>query len=181
MLKWLRGLAFISLGCAIGVYFCNYEYFFLDPTIEISDIFNLVITSIVGLYIAHNIQKQQNSDRKEKDFIIEEIQDLRKDFTLFSGFNEAGIFPFEQTKSLSKSINRKLTQLERLIEVSSYCRGTKVDELQQNFRAIRNLVLQVSPVNDQIKLTIRQKNNLETKVSDLIQGIYKLILQVNKN
>lgn len=181
LLKWLRGIAFISLGCLLGVLFSNYEYFSLDATIEVSDVFSLVITSMIGLYIAQNIQKQQNSDRKEKDFIIDEIQDLRKDFIVLDGFNETGVFPFEQTKTLSKSINRKLTQLEKLIQLSSYCRGTKVDEIQKGFRSIRRLILQVSPFNNQITLSIRQKNNLDTKINSLVQEIYKLILKVNTN
>lgn len=179
--NWLKPVAFIALGSIIGVFFCNFEYFKLDPTIEIGDIFCLSITTIIGLYIAQTIHKQQNSDRKEKDFIIDEVQNLRKDFGLIINYNDSGTYPFELTKATIKTINKKIIQIQVLIELSTYCKNANIGEIHVAFKSLRRMILQISPVNDNIILSQRQKAQAETKLNLIIQNTYKLILNINNS
>ncbi len=91
----LKIICYLVVGCLIGVYICNYRYFTLDPSIELGDLLVLVVTSLLGVYIADNIQKHQSSDRKEKDFIIDEILEIRKEVNCLASHTETGIFPFD--------------------------------------------------------------------------------------
>ncbi|MET4138467.1 hypothetical protein [Pedobacter sp. UYP1] len=177
----LRYLSLIVLGCILGVWFCNYEYFKLDPSIELGDLFGFALTSFIGLFIANNIQKYLNANRKEKDYIIDVLRKLMSDFLELNSYTELNEYPFDKTKRLIRSLNRKIIQTERLINISSHNNIINLNDLHTSLKSVRRLILGVSPVAGNIVLSSRQKNTAETKLDSIEQEIYRLILKINNS
>lgn len=177
----LKIIFYIVLGCLIGVFFCNYRYFTLDPSIELGDLLVLAITSLIGVYIADNIQKHQSSDRKEKDFIIDEILEIRKELNRLTSLAETGVFPFDETKTLYKSINQRLLQLQSLLDLGSI-KKQKCDltNLKALFKSTRRAILNVSPVGNDITLAVSQKNTVSRNLEKVVKEVFKLIININK-
>lgn len=174
------GLAVI-IGIILGVTFCNWSYFDLKKEIQLDSLFSLVITSIIGIYIAKTIQKQHSSLRNEKEFFISELKDFKKQLEKLYHFADENQFPFNDTKNTFKELNQSLNLISGLISESENCEGVDFSNLIQQIRSLRGYITSKSPdANSNIVLPIREKIRVEQELNLVKKSLYTIILTVNK-
>lgn len=179
-MKTIYYLLAICFGVSIGVLISNWSYFTLEKEISIGDIFSLIITTFVGIYIAKTIQGQLDSERSEKDILIDELKEVKEDIVIVERNNDSGIFSFDDAKRQFKVTNQKILLIEELLKESRNCKNIKCNKLQDTFSDIRRLILDISPVNGFIYIGSK-KNDVEQKVIEFKSQLYKLIVSVNKS
>lgn len=174
------GLAVI-VGIIMGVTFCNWSYFDLKKEIQLDSVFSLVITSIIGIYIAKTIQKQHSSLRNEKEFFISELKDFKKQLEKLYHFADENQFPFNDTKNTFKELNQSLQLISGLISESKNCKGVDFSNLIQQIRHLRRYITSKSPdTNSNIVLPISEKIWVEQELTTVKKSLYKIILTVNE-
>lgn len=180
MKKALIPITSLVIGILLGVFFSNYSYFKLDNTIELTDAAGLIITTGIGLYIAMTLQDRQSINRKEKDFIIDELHDLLKDINYISSCNEKGKFPFQETISFFKTTNLRRLSIANLIKISTFCNKIKMSEVRISFMELRTQVTGLSPTDTEIIITVAQKQIITKRIQRLTIALYTAILDTNK-
>ena len=169
------------IGIFLGMLFCNWSYFEFEKTIKYSDLFTLLVTTGIGLYIAVILTHKEGSSRAERDFFMDEIKSIIRRIDKLKLYASANQFPFNETKKIFKEINENLYSLEELLRVSSSCNSVALeDEIRQNIWAARRLILNVSPVNNFITLNLQDQVSSETQLRSIRMSLSKLILRVNE-
>lgn len=178
----LKALLFVSLGILLGVLFCNWSYFKIDSAIQITDLFCLLITSVVGLHIADKIQNRLSSSRSEKDFLIAEIKDFKSELNKIKNFNDRGSYDFNESKLLFKDLNQSLTQIENILSISSYKKKAteELKSIRDNFRKIRNRTLNILPINGTISIPNYIKLIVDKEINEIKKTAYELIIKINR-
>lgn len=180
MLNNIKIICYITIGSILGVFFSNYEYFKLVEELNLGDILGLIITSLVGLYIADTIQKNHTSHTKEKEFIIDEIKQIREHLAFLKKGSDSGSFPFNETISTLKDLNTKLLYIKQLFEMSPLCKKMDLKKIHAEFRTVRNLISGISPNSGLITIEPRIKSNIERRLNAINKLVFTLILEVNK-
>lgn len=180
MTKFLSWICILVVGCLLGMFFSNYEYFVFSRELNLGDCLALALTTFVGLYIAQTIQRQLNANTKEKEIIIEEILSMRNQFINLSKQNDSGTLEFQETITKFKEINTKFIFLEDLFKLSKKCRSIDLVEIKKDFRALRRYITSPSPVNGFLRPDPRKRNLIEKKFQRVQKEIFRIILALNK-
>ncbi|WP_298741442.1 hypothetical protein [uncultured Chitinophaga sp.] len=178
--QYLKYLLLVALGTVFGVVACNWAFFAMDSTIEVTDLVILIVTSLIGIYIAKSIQSQISIERSEKDFLISEIKELKSEFKKIKANSTTGYFDFEEAKTMFKEINQIIKHFEDICLISSFSHKIDNRMLRVEFTDLRNLITGISPVNNQILITFRIKSQVEQKLNNINSILYRSIIHINK-
>ena len=178
--EYIKYILLVGFGCLAGVIFSNWSYFTIGQSIEAVDVANLVITSLLGLYIAKTLQNQQSIVRSEKDFLISELKDFKTDLVKIKSDLERNCFEFEKTKSFFKDLNQRLKHFTENCQISSYCKKADSAKIQQDLIVLRSLITSIRPVNGNITLHTITKLQVEKRLNSINTNIYALIITINK-
>lgn len=180
-LKWskIKNIVLVIIGVLLGFLFCNYAFFEFEDKINLVDLANLFVTVVVALFLSVYIQDKQNKSQKEKDFLINEINELNvfvKEIKVYSTRNN---YPFESIKTTFKDFNIQVNFISEVIPENAKHDHENISHI---FKSLRRIITNESPINGHINLPTTQKKNLvDKKLYELKLAIFELLKIVNKS
>ncbi|RZK22242.1 MAG: hypothetical protein EOO43_09845 [Flavobacterium sp.] len=176
-----EGLLYLGLlivGVALGVFFCNYSYFVFEKEISYFDLFSLVVTTSLGIYITVRIGRVLNKENSEKQLLIDEVKVSIKLVDEINSKIDARSFSIQSMASEFKMLNENLHLIVKLLE-ASHCKSVKADILRDSFKTCRRALTGYRVVNNNVSLTPSQATNGKRLSSNLKQQYFKLIFSIN--
>jgi len=200
MLKNLKIIIFTILGIFIGFYACIFfkKHTFLTISNSISieidplEILSLLITILLAIYVARILSKQNDSEKNEKDLLIQYFSDFRIQLSSkISKILEQEAFESIGTASEMKIIRKKLDSIVGLAVQYKFIKlndNTSV-ELQSKARDLWELLTNTpkkaasnanATVKDGIaRLRLEQINKAETTLIEIEKLLFDLTIKIN--
>ncbi len=177
--KYFIYFCLLTSGVLLGVFLCNFSYFVFEKTINISDLISLLVTSVIGIYIATTVSRVFTKNNSEKEFLINEVKSILKIVNqVLDQVNDRSL-PFNKTVNNFKKTNENLLLIENLIK-SSHCKAISIDKIIRNLLLLRNNATRISPINGFIILNPADYNLIRANTVLLKSELYKLIFDINK-
>lgn len=166
--------------CAIfcGYLSTQYYYFDFEYTINLVDLFSLIATIYIGIYIAKKIQNSIESSRTEKDLIIDVIKSSMSKAKLVLEKVEDKSFNFDDIVLDLKLLSILLHDLEDYQQICFGSNNSK--EIKRIYLQIKRLITSTAPVNNIIKLKSSDRTAAKTQLKSLISELFKLLVSVNR-
>ncbi|QQD14269.1 hypothetical protein [Sphingobacterium sp. UDSM-2020] len=166
-------------GILLGFLFCNYTFFEFDEKINLIELFNVLITAIVALFLTMYIQDKQSKTQKEKEFVINEINELHCFVKEIKGCSRKNIYPFEDIKSTFKDFNVQHKFISDIISVNGQ---SEIQTISVLLRSLRRTITTESPIDGNITLnSVSKRNTVDKKLYELKLSIFNLLKVVNNN
>lgn len=168
-----------TLGVAVGVFACNYTYFVFEKEINYFDLFSLIITTGLGLYLAVVIGKVSNKQNSEKTLLITEIKDSIGQLDKITKLVDQRNYLLSKMVAEIKTLNEDLHLFETII-TKSHCRHVKTAELRQSLSRFRAYGTSISPDNTGfVHLNVSQYASLGNLLRNLKQKYFEAIFAIN--
>jgi DNA integrity scanning protein DisA with diadenylate cyclase activity len=113
-------LLFFCFGALFGFYTTEFSYFEFDKTISVENIFSILVTIFIGIYIASIIQHKQAAKESQKNIITTEISNIKDDIDELSKEIDQSNFKVKDINFRFKRINQKISTLEKYFETCKY-------------------------------------------------------------
>lgn len=179
--EFLLNLAIFFGGLIFGL-ICTHIYeATLKPEINISDLFGLVLTSIVGIYLGNTIQKQQSSSRFEKEYLISELKNIIQKIEQNQFFKNFNNIDFNVSKSEFQELNIIITNFENIVLESTISDKINFKELRNSFSIFRKSILNISPTIGLLMIltTNTQKTAINKAYKNFRKELFKKIVEIN--
>jgi hypothetical protein len=180
MRDYFRSLLLLVVGCLVGVFCCNFTFFEFEKQISFVDLSSLLVTSIIGLYIATKIQDSQSIQKTEKEIFISELKEILLKISFIKACYDANQFPFSDTVKFFKDINTDVHLINDLTDTSKKCRNVEFKNMFSYLQSMRNTITMISPHNGVINLSNDDLIIVDSMLSNLKKEAYSLILEINK-
>lgn len=131
--RLIRGgvyLTLIGFGYAIAR-FVAIPYFEVDRSIDISNVFTLLLTVWLAILVTTVLEKQTSNNRVEKDIIISRVADV---YSIVSSLQSEFSVGKIHVSEVSSSIKRINTAVQAIYKISTKCRIEINSELKSNFK-----------------------------------------------
>lgn len=151
-------------------------------TDNIISIISVVVTTIVGVYIARSLTKAQNNKRTLKDNFIAELKECREDYRYFLKQIYNGNMPAKELLVWFKMYNIRLTSIIEQIEI--HC-DTDGRDLQKSIFELRSYLTELPSYeksfnrNDKFVLEDREKLHLVNLQQNFYPRFYGLLIDLN--
>lgn len=163
-----------------GFYTSSFSYFKFNEEINLVDFAALLISSILGLYIATTLQKKASDDKFEKDLLLNEISQIRIDFKqIYSSVLSENI-EFNQTVFLFKTISSNLSMVDELFGKYNLKNNQNLRLITLQVRKIKRIVTGASPNGNLLILSVVDKNSFLVEAKKLNILFFDLIKEVNR-
>lgn len=179
---WFIGSACLLIGATIGVFLSNWQYFVFEKAIGFFDLFSLIVTTSVGVYLAIVIGKGFNKQNSEKALLIAEV---KESILLVESINaEVDKRSYNLHKMIAdiKTLNEDLYLLERLLE-NSHCRKIKTSHIRKVLLNFRNQATGISPTpdsNSAINVNTNQYVTISALGRNMKERYFILAFEINQ-
>lgn len=171
----------ICIGSSLQFLIKNIQLVIVKPEIGIIETANLLVTAILGYYIATTLQKRQGASRVEKDWLISEVQKIRTGINNIETILEKNQIPLGEITSIFKSLSSTLYELIKLSEECKYSETDGLEKIRTKIVSIKRLVTNARTVNDNFILNPVQKSEALIKCRTIKISIFKEIVQINRS
>ena len=167
-------------GCILGFYSSSFEYFKFNTEINIVDFSSLIITSIIGLYIAISVQKNITSEKSEKDLLINEITQIKAEFkVIYSGVLNENL-NFSDTVFNFKLCSSNLSNLDDLFTICKIEDKSKINDILRTLTEIKILVTGSSIVDNKFQINDENKSLFFSFYRKITEQFFELIVEINR-
>lgn len=158
-------ILFIVLGYLIARY-VEIPYFEVSKTIDITNIFGLLVTIFIAIIITTVFEKRNNDYRVEKDLIINRVDKLYEITDSFQKQLNKGQIHLTNASSSLKRITTGLNSIYKLI---NKCRFRITDDIKDTLKRNLNDIRKTSTYTPQTnKTNLRNSIDLPIKIVDSI-------------
>lgn len=168
-----------ALGCILGVFFCNYNYFEFDPKINLFELTSLVVTTGFGIYITVKISRVFSLQNSEKTLLIEEVKESVKILERINLNLERRSYDLKKIAGELKSLNEHLYLLETLFQ-SSHCKNVTLVNVRNDLRACRSVLTGWPVTNNIVTLDITSYKTSKAAYRMLKNRYFSLIFEINR-
>lgn len=178
--KTIHTIGTLFIGSIFGFYTSSFEFFKFNPEINLVDFSSLIITSLLGLFIAVSVQKNITNEKSEKDLLISEINQIKIEFKKIYTNVINDNLNFDDTVSSFKQTSSNLSSLEDLFKIVQIEDNQKIKKISKMLIVLKKLVTN-SPVSDSLlRMSIEDKNVFLTKYRVFTSLFFELIVEVNR-
>lgn len=174
---WIFPIVIISV--LIGYLSTQAKYFDFDYTINLIDLFSLLSTIYVGIYIAKKIQKTLESSRVEKDLIIELFKSSIQKSKYISEQIESNNIEFNTIKKDLKVLSTLLSDLKDYQDICDF--KSDSENIKKIFLKLKKIITNNSPVNGFITLPLESQRTAKTTIKNLISSLMISLIETNRN
>jgi hypothetical protein len=171
-------LLWVALGVILGVFFCRFEFFKLDDKISLSDLGIFVMTSIVALYVASNIQKALSRHQTIKTLYQDDIKLIITRLTILDGKIESGSVDFAWIVQEMSSTNIALRSIMNMYSVIKEIPTDKLTSIINTYNQLKIEITSLSPIGTSIILSPTDTRNYGDKIdkikSLLLHSIFEM-------
>lgn len=178
--KYLVNFGVLTIGITLGFVSTEFSYFKFDSEINLVDFLTLIISTLVGLYIALSVQRTQTIQKSSKDFLVGEINQIKNEVKIIYNQVIQNQADFNNTKLHFKAISGSLSALEVAFTQCEVKDEGYIRDSQNKLLLIKQLVT-TRPINgSMLVLTNIDRAAFLTKYNDFNNVLMKLIIHVNK-
>lgn len=175
----LFSLLIFGAGVIFGLIFQSLFKMNVENTISLSDLFTLIFTIFLGIYIGSTITGKQSSNRFEKELLISEIKRITDYLDSQSVFRNTESIDYNNAKSSFKQLNITIFNIGNVIRDAGYSKEVDISILRQKFSAFRNAILGLTPQNSVIIPSQQERTLIVNSYSSFRSEVFKAIVKVN--
>jgi hypothetical protein len=171
----------IGFICSIlGFYSSSFEYFKFNPEINLVDFSSLIITSTIGLYIAISVQKNITNEKSEKDFLINEISQVKTELkAIYTGVLNDNL-EFSDTVFRFKISSSNLSTIKDLFEICNIDDNSKINQISTTLKSLKRIITNSSTVQNKLLISDDDKNLFFNNYRKLTKQFSELIVYINR-
>lgn len=190
-----------TLGILIGFYICiiikKFTVLKIDPTISFEinpfELFSLIVTIILAIYVARTLSKANDLEKSEKDLLINYLTNFKNEFNQkITYLLEQAEFDSVITNSNFKIIRKKIDTIISLSVEHKFIdkNETYSNELINKVRDIWELFTDTpkkangrstaAVKGDIERLRLEQVNKIEMAVIEIEKLLFKLTMKINR-
>lgn len=145
-------------------------------------VLNLVVTTIIGIWLAVIVQKNFTINRAIKDYYIQEIKDVRKLYVDFLNNIYKGKASAKTIKEWFKIISNRIDCIERSLNDSFYIKDSDIGKIHSE---IQNFITGTEDFNNnyrasQLIFSEGTKNDILTYHTKLLKCFTDVVVKINK-
>lgn len=169
----------VVLAVNVGTFVIKLCGFNFSSDINLIDYLNLIVTSLLGIYIAFVLQKKQTINRVEQDLIIEEIKGIK--LVVRSLHFEGDKIHFNDTVKAFKSLGISSQELKGLLnEVGHNDLINVVDSIDIQLRTLKRDVTGSKVRNGFLILKSEHATSYILRQRTLLKLLSRLIIKINR-
>lgn len=143
---------------------------------------NLIVTSVIGVWLALIVQKNFTINRAIKDYYIQEIKDVRKLYVDFLNNIYKGRSSAKNIKEWFKIVSNRIDCVERSLNDSFYIKDNNIGKIHSE---IQNFITGTDDFNDGYrcdKLIFREatKNEILMYHTKLLECFTDVVVKINR-
>lgn len=176
--KWLVLLAFLAgaLMCYVGLQF---QFFIIDFELSIVDTLLAIGTLIIGVYIAHTIQRNLNKGQNQYSYIEGKFDVLWTEFINFStNFIYADVVDISTITSYFKNASPSIDFIRSIFESFGINAGC-IEDLEKQMDAFENYLVNC-PVSDNSIQVKPVKDDIDTMVLEINKCFKAVLKNINQ-
>lgn len=176
---WYFVLIFL-LGSLISFFLSQFEYFKIDPQINVVETLISIMTAIIGLYIAISIQKKITKNQNQYSYIQLKLDDLWCTFNVFSQlFNYDNKIELPVITKFTKDSYQSISFLKNIY--SAYeLNDINLTELESNIDQFENFICSL-PVSSNIYSLIGKENEINSFVISISKRFSIILKEVHNS
>jgi hypothetical protein len=167
-------------GMIFGIIMIHVNGIEIEQKITISDVLSMLVTTIVGVYLATTISKNQSANRYEKDFLISETKKVLEMMHSESVFTDTQQFDKDVTAKAFKRLNILLHNLETLFPLSEHCSFIETSALRSEFKNLRRLMTGIPSKSNIIHPDNQQRMLIASAITLFKRKLFSTIIDINK-
>ena len=175
---WLVPVILIS---GIFGYFTNsYSFFKFSYEIDLLNLFELIVTTTIGFYIASSLQKNYDARKFEKELVYNIINNLINKTKNINKFLSLNSLKFNETVKSFKDISSLISELKDINEFCIIVDKNDLEKLRDLYTEIKPLITGGSVSDNNLILTRDHKNLSKTKLDEFKIKLISIMIKTNR-
>jgi hypothetical protein len=176
---WLN-LIYFLFGCLITYWTCQYSYFNIDNTINISETLIAILTLIVGIFIAVSLQKRQNKNQNLYNFLAVKLDDLWNRYNSFDQqLNYSQQIEVKQCTVFFKEFEVKYQSLKKLFSTFEIS-DQNIDYLANEMEAFEDILFNECSISNNIISYFMCLKKINSKKELIHEYFAHILKRINK-
>ena len=144
-------------------------------------ILNIIITSVIGVWIVVSVQKNLTTNRAVKEYFINENRDIKEKYNKFMNDIYSNRISSEQIKEWFKIMTIKINTFEGFI-TNEYKLKPEILNIHNSLKYMITATddFNTQYKNEHIKFSISTKNDILLYHTDLSNSLTKLVIETNR-
>jgi hypothetical protein len=172
-------IAIFFVGFLFGALFPTVISFQIDPKINVSDLLSMIVTSVVGVYLAITIAGNQSSSRFEKEFLIGETKKLAEFLGSQKVFTDTRTINSKEAAIAFKDLNILIINLENIIPIATHCTGISTENIRSSFKELRHAITNLPSTTGVITPSVIERQDIIQKNNEFKKHVFRLIMNIN--
>jgi len=180
MLKRLiKSVLLVCLGCAIGVFLCQYSYFTLSKEISLTEVFIAILTGIIALYIADDLSAKLSRTQSVKALYTEDIKGFIVSLQTLENWIEEGEC---SAKELKRYLRNGTVKINLFVQIYGSQKGLNTNTLGSilnSFNALKYDITEIPPSSkgELYKFNLEQQHQFSQQVNGLKAGLVDAMIK----
>lgn len=178
----LLGALIFAAGCFAGYVSTQFHLFGIEYEINVVDLLSLTVTTILGFYIAHVVQKNLTAHRVERDLMIHHLNGMRHRLTSLDFLEGQSSLSFSASIAWFRQWFAEYRSLECLVEET-----IGVDSMKEQMEKLysESITLKKLSTGGKKKGGCFQLDEVERKYFDeskrrVEELLFKLVVRINR-
>lgn len=190
-----------TIGILVGFYICiivkKYTVLKIDPTVSFEinpfELFSLVVTIILAIYVARTLSKANDLEKSEKDLLINYLANFKNEFNLkITQLLEQPEFDSVITNSNFKIIRKRIDSIislsveHRFIDKTESFSNELINKVRDIWELFTNTPKKAngrstaSVKGDIERLRLEQVSKIEMTVIEIEKLLFQLTMKINR-
>ncbi len=176
---WYLVLSFL-LGSLISFFLTQFEYFKIDPQINVVETLISIITAVIGLYIAISIQNKITKNQNKYSYIQLKLDNLWSNFNVFAQlFNYDDKIELSVLTKFTKDSYQSISFLKNIYsayELEDNC----LIELESNIEQFERLICSLS-VSSNVYSLIGKELEINTNIISISKCFSAILKEIHNS
>ena len=175
-------VAAFGLGSIIGFMSTKWSFFTISYSFDVADILSLLVTTVVGLYIAHVVQSKQTANRLEQDLVIEHIKSLQERLKYLAFDQGSSRLLWQEQVAWFGNWFGEIESLKCLIQEIAWlnCVGKETEDLFKESLSLKSLATGGEKRSGRFHRDEVDCKNFNATKRKIEQALYGLVITINR-
>lgn len=175
-------IAAVAIGAMVGFLSTKWSFFTISYSFDVSDILSLLVTTVVGLYIAHIVQSKQTASRLEQDLVIEHVKGMQARLKSLAFEQGSSKLLWHEQVAWFGNWFGEIESLTCLVQEIAWlnCVGKETDELFKESLSLKSLATGGEKKSDRFFRDEVDCKNFNASKRKIEQTLYGLVITINR-
>lgn len=178
----LIGVLIFGVGCFVGYVSTQFHYLSIDRDINVVDLLALLITTVLGFYIAHVVQRNLTAHRVERDLMIGHLNGMRHRLGELDFMEGQSKLSFSASIAWFRQWFAEYRSLECLVEetIGSDCVKEPMEKLYTESITLKKLSTGGKKKGGCFQLDEVERKYFDESKRRVEEIIFKLVVRINR-